>query len=38
MTEYALLIAGVAIIALFTGYRRIGNFLGATLNNVISDL
>ncbi len=35
MAEYALVIAGVAIVALFTGYQHIGNFIGATINTVI---
>jgi len=34
MAEYALVIAGVAIVALFTGYQQIGNFIGATINTV----
>ena len=34
MAEYALVIAGVAIIALFTGYEQIGNFIGATISAV----
>jgi|PeaSoiMetatran61_FD_k123_2607_1 hypothetical protein len=35
MAEYALVIAGVAIIALFTGYQQIGNFISGTINTVI---
>jgi len=34
MAEYALVIAGVAIIALFTGYQYVANFIGATVNTV----
>jgi hypothetical protein len=35
MAEYALVIAGVAIVALFTGYQQVGHFVTATLNTVI---
>ncbi len=35
MAEYALVIAGVAIVALFTGYQQIGTFIVATLNKII---
>ncbi len=35
MAEYALVIAGIALVALFTGYQHIGSYIIATLNTVI---
>ena len=34
MAEYALVIAGVAIVALFTGYQQLANFIGSTVNTI----
>jgi hypothetical protein len=38
MVEYALVIAGVAIVALFSGYQQIANIITATLNTVVGML
>ncbi len=37
MTEYALILSAVAIVAFLT-YKSLGNNIGNLLNNVISDL
>ncbi len=37
MTEYALILSAVAVVAFLT-YKSLGNTIGTLLNNVISDL
>jgi Flp pilus assembly pilin Flp len=37
MTEYALVLAAVAMVAFLT-YQKLGNGIGTLLNNVINDL
>jgi Flp pilus assembly pilin Flp len=37
MTEYALILSAVAVVAFLT-YQSLGNAIGTLLNNVISDL
>jgi Flp pilus assembly pilin Flp len=37
MTEYALILSAVAVVAFLT-YQSLGNKIGTLLNNVISDL
>ncbi len=37
MTEYALILSAVAVVAFLT-YESLGNNIGTLLNNVISDL
>jgi Flp pilus assembly pilin Flp len=37
MTEYALILAAVAVVA-FVVYNNLGNSIGTTLNNIMNDL
>jgi Flp pilus assembly pilin Flp len=35
MTEYALVLAGVAVVVLFTGYQALGTIIVGMLNTVV---
>jgi Flp pilus assembly pilin Flp len=36
MTEYALVIAGVAVVVLFTGYQQVGQIIVTFVNQVVA--